>query len=187
MINQQMKLALDKIAFLPFGKLIDQWRWKVFSGEIKPENYNAAWWELREQYQGVAAPVRAHRRGFRSGREVPHSGQHAVHALLPVVHPAVPVPQGAVRGGRLQGPAARVLRLRQQGSGRRFREMLALGASQPWQDTLEKLTGTRQMDASAIIEYFAPLQAWLEEQNRARVRLVEPHERTRHMTQARRN
>ncbi len=52
-----MKEALDKIAFLPFGKLIDQWRWDVFSGKIKPENYNAAWWKLREDYQGIKAPV----------------------------------------------------------------------------------------------------------------------------------
>ena len=119
-INQQMKLALDKIAFLPFGKLIDEWRWKVFSGEVKPENYNAAWWQLREQYQGVARAGRAHRRGFRSGREVSHPGEHALHALLPLVHPAVPVPQGAVRGGRLQGPAERMLGLRQCRSRQAF-------------------------------------------------------------------
>ena len=49
--------ALDKVAFLPFGLLIDQWRWKVFSGEIKPADYNKAWWQLREHYQGVFPPV----------------------------------------------------------------------------------------------------------------------------------
>ncbi len=49
--------ALDKVAFLPFGLLVDQWRWKVFSGEIKPAEYNKTWWELRRKYQGVAPPM----------------------------------------------------------------------------------------------------------------------------------
>ena len=120
-INQQMKMALDKIAFLPFGKLIDEWRWAVFDGRVKPADYNKAWWELRQKYQGIAPPRGAQRRGFRSGREVPHPGQHLVHALFPVLHPAVPVPQGAVRRVRIQGPAARVLDLRQQGSRREVR------------------------------------------------------------------
>jgi peptidyl-dipeptidase A len=53
-------------------------------------------------------------------------------------------------------------------AGRAFEEMLALGRSKPWQDALEKLTGTRQMDASAIVEYFEPLMQWLGEQNRGR-------------------
>ena len=72
-----MRTALDKVAFLPFGLLVDQWRWKVFSGEVTPDGYNAAWWELRRKYQGVAAPVAAQRGGLRSGREVPRAGQHA--------------------------------------------------------------------------------------------------------------
>ena len=115
-INQQMKMALDKIAFLPFGKLIDEWRWGVFDGRIKPADYNKAWWELREKYQGVSAARGAQRGGLRSGREIPHPRQHALHALLPVVHPAVPVPQGAVRRIGFQGPAQRVLDLRQHRS-----------------------------------------------------------------------
>jgi peptidyl-dipeptidase A len=73
-INTQMRMALEKIAFLPFGKMIDEWRWKVFSGEIKPENYNSTWWALRRQYQGIAPPGGADRGGFRSGCEVPHPG-----------------------------------------------------------------------------------------------------------------
>ena len=160
MINQQMKMALDKIAFLPFGKLIDQWRWKVFSGEIKPENYNKAWWELREQYQGVAPPVARTEEDFDPGAKYHIPGEHAVHALLPVLHPAVPVPQGAVRRGRAS--RARCTSARCSAARRRARssaQMLALGASQPWPDTLEKLTGTREIDASPIIDYFRPLSA----------------------------
>ncbi len=143
-INQQMKLALDKIAFLPFGKLIDEWRWKVFAGEVKPENYNAAWWAAARAVPGHRRAGRAHRGGFRSGREISHSRQYAVHALLPVVHPAVPVPQGAVRGGRVSRDRcmnARCTATRRPASD--FRRNAGAGASQPWQDTLEKLTGTR--------------------------------------------
>ena len=116
LINRQMKMALEKIAFLPFGKMIDEWRWQVFSGQVTPANYNAAWWALREKYQGIRAAGRAHGSRLRSGRQVPHPGQHAVHALLPVVHPAVPVPAGALRRGRVQGAAVGVLDLRQRGS-----------------------------------------------------------------------
>ena len=56
-INAQMQLALEKIAFLPFGKLIDEWRWGVFDGSIAAQDYNAAWWQLRQKYQGISAPV----------------------------------------------------------------------------------------------------------------------------------
>ena len=75
--------ALEKIAFLPFGLVIDQWRWKVFSGEIPPEKYNETWWQLRQKYQGVAPPVDRSRGGFRSRRQIPRRGQCAVHALFP--------------------------------------------------------------------------------------------------------
>jgi peptidyl-dipeptidase A len=43
--------------------------------------------------------------------------------------------------------------------------MLSKGASQPWQKTMKELTGKEEMDGSAVLEYFAPLQAWLKEQN----------------------
>jgi len=46
--------------------------------------------------------------------------------------------------------------------------MMASGQSEPWQDALEKLTGTREMDATAIIDYFAPLMGYLKEQNAGR-------------------
>ena len=84
LINQQMKMALEKIAFLPFGRLIDQWRWKVFAGEITPANYNSSWWELRRKLPGRVRAAAAQRGRLRPGRQVPHPGQHPVHALLPV-------------------------------------------------------------------------------------------------------
>ena len=114
----QMKMALDKIAFLPFGKLIDEWRWGVFDGRIKPADYNKAWWELRAKYQGVAPPVARSEEDFDPGAKYHIPGNTPYTRYFLSLHPAVPVPQGAVRRGRVQGPAARVLDLRQQGSRR---------------------------------------------------------------------
>ena len=115
LINRQMKVAADKIAFLPFGKLVDQWRWRVFSGAIPPEKYNEAWWELRREVPGHRRARAAQRRRLRPGRQVPRAGQHAVHALLPVVRAAVPVPPRAVREGGLHRAVVRMLDLRQHG------------------------------------------------------------------------
>jgi peptidyl-dipeptidase A len=167
-INQQMKVALDKIAFLPFGKLIDEWRWKVFSGEITPENYNAAWWQLREQYQGIAPPVPRSEEDFDPGAKyhipanTPYTRYFLSYILQFQFHKALCDAAG------YEGPLHECSVYGNAEAGRRFREMLAMGQSQPWQDTLEKLTGTRTMDASAITEYFAPLLSWLEEQNEGR-------------------
>ena len=164
-INEQMKLALDRIAFLPFGKLIDEWRWQVFAGEVKPENYNAAWWRLRERYQGVAAPVPRSERDFDPGAKfhvpanVPYTRYFLSFILQFQFHQALCEAAGH------RGPLHECSIYGNKEAGRRFREMLALGRSQPWPDTLESLTGTRQMDASAITAYFAPLMAWLQEQN----------------------
>jgi peptidyl-dipeptidase A len=164
-INQQMKLALDKIAFLPFGKLIDEWRWKVFSGEIKPENYNAAWWQLREQYQGVAAPVPRTEEDFDPGAKyhIPGNTPYTRYFLSFILQ--FQFHKALCQAAGYEGPLNECSVYGNQEAGKRFQEMLALGQSQPWQDTLEKLTGTRQMDAAAITEYFAPLLAWLEKQN----------------------
>jgi peptidyl-dipeptidase A len=165
-INQQMKIALDKIAFLPFGKLIDEWRWKVFSGEITPANYNAAWWQLREQYQGIAAPVARTEEDFDPGAKyhipgnTPYTRYFLSYILQFQFHKALCEAAG------YEGPLHECSVYGNAEAGKRFREMLALGQSQPWQDTLEKLTGTRQIDASAITEYFSPLSRWLEDQNK---------------------
>ena len=119
-IGLLMNKALEKIAFLPFGLLIDQWRWKVFAGEVTPAEYNKAWWDLRLKYQGVAPPSGARRRVLRSGREVPRAGQHALHALLPGRHPSVPVPPRALARSpvaRSRSTAARSTRTRRPASG----------------------------------------------------------------------
>jgi peptidyl-dipeptidase A len=166
LINRQMKVAAEKIAFLPFGKMIDQWRWGVFSGAIQPAKYNEAWWALRRQYQGVDAPVPRSEEDFDPGAKyhIPNNTPYTRYFLSFILqfqfHKALCDAAG------WKGPLHECSIYGSAEAGRRFREMLALGASQPWQDALEKLTGTRQMDASAIIDYFQPLMGWLEEQNR---------------------
>jgi peptidyl-dipeptidase A len=166
-INQQMKLALDKIAFLPFGRLIDQWRWKVFSGEITPDHYNEAWWELRRKYQGIAPPVARTEKDFDPGAKfhipdnTPYTRYFLSYILQFQFHKALCDASG------YKGPLHECSVFGNKEAGKRYQEMLSLGASQPWPATLEKLTGKREMDASAIIEYFQPLIAWLKEQNKS--------------------
>jgi len=166
LINQQMKMALDKIAFLPFGRLIDQWRWKVFSGEITPQNYNASWWELRRKYQGIAPPVARTEEDFDPAAKyhIPANTPYTRYFLSFILqfqfHKALCDAAG------FKGPLNECSIFGSTEAGKKYGAMLAQGASQPWQDTMKQLTGTREMDASAIIEYFKPLEAWLDEQNK---------------------
>jgi peptidyl-dipeptidase A len=168
-INQQMKMALEKIAFLPFGKVIDEWRWQVFSGQVTPENYNAAWWALREKYQGVRPPVARTEADFDPGAKyhIPGNTPYTRYFLSFILqfqfHKALCEAAGH------KGPLSECSIYGSEEAGRRFGAMLAKGASQPWQDTMYELTGTRQMDASAILEYFQPLRGWLKQQNKGQV------------------
>ena len=166
LINVQMKMALQKIAFLPFGKLIDQWRWDVFAGKTKPADYNKHWWELREQYQGVASPVARSEADFDPGAKyhipgnVPYTRYFLADILQFQMHKALCDAAG------FKGKLWECSIYGSKPAGAKLQAMLAMGASKPWPDALEKLTGTRQMDASAILEYFTPLRSWLKEQNK---------------------
>ena len=160
-----LKQALDKVAFLPFGLLIDQWRWKVFSGEILPAAYNQTWWELRLRYQGVAPPVARSEADFDPGAKyhiaanVPYTRYFLATILQFQFYRALCHASG------YSGPLHRCTFYGSKEAGAKFNRMLEMGQSKPWPDELEVLTGQRQMDASAIREYFAPLQKWLDEQN----------------------
>jgi len=167
-INRQMLQALDNIAFLPFGKLIDEWRWDVFSGETTPDEYNAAWWELRERYQGIAPPVERGEEFFDPGAKyhVPANVSYTRYFLARILQ--FQFQRALCDAAGHDGPLYECSVYGSEEAGRRLQAMLEAGASEPWQDTLEKLTGTREMDASAITEYFEPLAAWLEERNEGR-------------------
>ena len=163
-----MRMALDKVAFLPFGLLIDRWRWSVFSGETPPEEYNAAWWRLREQYQGVAAPSARTEENFDPGAKyhvpgnTPYTRYFLAHILQFQLHRDLCAAIG------YEGPLHRCSIYGNEEAGRRLSEMMAMGLSRPWPDALEAATGSREMDATAILDYFAPLADWLREQNEGR-------------------
>lgn len=163
-----MHLALDKVAFLPFGLLIDQWRWQVFSGEYGPEEYNATWWALRERYQGVAPPVSRSERDFDPGAKyhVPGSVPYTRYFLADILQ--FQLHRGLCAAAGQTGPLHRCSIYGNRQAGERLGKMLAMGASRPWPEALEVATGQREMDATAILDYFAPLKAWLDEQNKGR-------------------
>ncbi len=167
-INQQMQQALDKIAFLPFGKLIDEWRWKVFSGEVPPEQYNAAWWDLRLKYQGIAPPVERSEADFDPGSKyhVPGNVSYTRYFVARILQ--FQFQRALCDAAGYEGDLAGCSVYGSKEAGAKLQAMLEPGSSVPWQDTLEKLTGTRAADASAIIEYFAPLMVYLKEQNEGR-------------------
>src|SRR6185369_12456803 len=162
-----LRQAMDKVAFLPFGLLIDQWRWKVFSGEIKPADYNKSWWELRAKYQGVVPPVARTETDFDPGAKyhvpanVPYTRYFLARilqfqfyrAMCKGVEPSLPLHRRSFYGNA--------------GAGARLNKMLEMGASRPWPEALKVLTGEERMDGGAMMEYFAPLKKWLDEQNAA--------------------
>ena len=167
-INEQMKLALDKITFLPWGKLVDQWRWRVFDGQITPDQYNAGWWKLRAAYQGLAPPLARSEDDFDAGAKyhIPANTPYTRYFLAFILQ--FQFQKALCDAAGFEGPLHQCDIYGNAEAGQRFMAMLAQGQSQPWQDTLEKLTGTRQMDASAIIEYLSPLMKYLEEQNKGK-------------------
>jgi peptidyl-dipeptidase A len=160
-----LQQALDKVAFLPFGMLIDQWRWRVFSGDITPEHYNQAWWDLRLKYQGVAPPVPRGEQDFDPGAKyhVPANYPYVSYFLARVLQ--FQFHRALCQAAGENGPLYRCSIYQSTAAGERLRRMLQMGASRPWPDALEVLTGTRKMDAGAMLDYFAPLQKWLDEQN----------------------
>jgi peptidyl-dipeptidase A len=167
-INKQLQDALAKIAFLPFGRMIDKWRWQVFSGEIPPERYTSAWWELRREYQGIHPAVARPEDAFDPGAKyhipgnTPYMRYFLAHVLQFQFHQALCEASGH------QGPLYTCSIYGSKEAGERLSKMLAMGASQPWPDALEAVAGTRKMDAGAMMAYFKPLMGWLEEQNRGR-------------------
>ncbi len=167
-INRQMQRALAGIAVLPWAKLVDEWRWGVFSGEIAPEDYNKAWWELRTRYQGIAAPVERSEADFDPGAKyhIPGNTSYTRYFLARILQ--FQFQRALCDAAGYDGPLHACSIYNNEKAGVKLQAMLAAGSSQPWQDTLEKLTGTREMDASAIIDYFEPLMGWLKEKNKNR-------------------
>lgn len=168
LVNLQMQDALEKIAFLPFGKLIDQWRWDVFSGKTAPADYNKAWWALREKYQGIKAPVERTEAEFDPGAKyhvpanVPYTRYFLARVLQFQFHKAMCQAAGHT------GPLHECSVYGNRAAGEKLEAMLRLGQSKPWPEALEAMTGSKAMDAGPLVEYFQPLMKYLEAQNQGR-------------------
>lgn len=168
LVNAQMRMALAKVAFLPFGLMIDRWRWGVFDGSIAPERYNRAWWELKAKYQGVAPAAARGEEFFDPGAKyhVPGNTPYTRYFLSHILQ--FQFYKGLCAAAGHEGPLYDCTFYGDERAGARFQAMLEKGASQPWQRTLEELTGDGRMQADALLEYFAPLQDWLQARNQGR-------------------
>ena len=167
-IDYLLQQALEKVAFLPFGLLVDKWRWEVFSGQVKPADYNSAWWELRRKYQGVAPPVERTEADFDPGAKyhIPSNTPYARYFLARILQ--FQFHRALCKKAGITGPLHRCSIYGNKVAGERLNQMLSMGQSRPWQEALEALTGQKQMDATALADYFAPLKTWLDEQNKAK-------------------
>jgi peptidyl-dipeptidase A len=167
LINDQLKDALGKVAFLPFGLVVDRWRWDVFAGKTDPAHYNAAWWELRRKYQGLAPPTSRSEEDFDPGAKyhVPSNTPYSRYFVARILQFQFHRAMCQIAGHK--GPLHTCSIYGNKEAGAKLRAMLEMGASKPWPDALAALTGQRTLDATALLDYFAPLRAWLQEQNKS--------------------
>ncbi len=163
-----MTEALEGVAFLPFGLLMDKWRWQVFSGELTPETYNEGWWALRTEYQGIRPPTERGGEYFDPGGKyhIPGNVSYERYFLARVLQ--FQFHKSACDLSGWEGPLHRCSVYGSKAVGARFNAMLELGASEPWPEALAAFTGSREMDGTAMVEYFAPLMEWLQAQNAER-------------------
>lgn len=165
-----LRQAMDKVAFLPFGLLVDKWRWGVFSGEIKPAQYNDAWHDLKLEYQGITPPEERSSDAFDPGAKyhIPGNTPYARYFLARILQ--FQFYKAACDQAGWTGPLHRCSFYGNKEVGSKLNAMLELGASKPWPDALEEFTGSREMSGDAMIEYFKPLQDWLVEQNKGKTK-----------------
>ncbi|MFD1951755.1 M2 family metallopeptidase [Sphingomonas arantia] len=167
-IGLLLRQAMDKVAFLPFGLMMDKWRWGVFSGAIPTSGYQKGWDDLRLQYQGIKPPVARDETRFDPGAKyhIPASTPYARYFLARILQ--FQFYKAACDQAGWKGPLHRCSFYDNKQVGARLNTMLTMGASKPWPDALQAFTGTRQMSGKALVEYFAPLKAWLDQQNKGK-------------------
>ncbi|MGN6689691.1 MAG: M2 family metallopeptidase [Sphingopyxis sp.] len=165
-IGLLLRQAMDKVAFLPFGLLVDRWRWGVFDGSIKPADYNKAWTDLRKEYQGITPPVERPANAFDAGAKfhIPGNTPYTRYFLARVLQ--FQFYQAACKQAGWKGPLHRCSFYGNKQVGAKLNAMLEMGASKPWPDALQVFTGSREMSGKAMADYFAPLKKWLDEQNK---------------------
>ncbi|MFM9852011.1 MAG: M2 family metallopeptidase [Sphingomonadaceae bacterium] len=163
-----LRQAMDKVAFLPFGLLIDKWRWGVFSGAIPKSAYNKGWTDLRLQYQGIIPPVARSEADFDPGAKyhIPGNTPYTRYFLARILQ--FQFYKAACDIAKWKGPLHRCSFYGNKEVGARLNAMLAMGASKPWPDALQAFTGKREIDGTAMIAYFKPLMTWLQAQNKGK-------------------
>ncbi|XP_015360274.1 angiotensin-converting enzyme isoform X1 [Marmota marmota marmota] len=164
-INYLLKMALEKIAFLPFGYLVDQWRWGVFSGRTPPSRYNFDWWYLRTKYQGICPPVVRNETHFDAGAKfhVPNVTPYIRYFVSFILQ--FQFHQALCKEAGHQGPLHQCDIYQSTKAGAKLRSLLQAGSSRPWQTVLEDLVGSAALDAQPLLNYFQPVIQWLQEQN----------------------
>jgi len=165
-IGLLLRQAMDKVAFLPFGLLVDKWRWGVFSGQIPANGYEKGWTDLRLQYQGIIPPGGPRdETKFDPGAKfhVPGNTPYTRYFLARLLQ--FQFYQAACKQAGWKGPLHRCSFYNNKAVGEKLNAMLAMGKSKPWPEALQAFTGTRELSGKAMIAYFAPLQAWLKKQN----------------------
>ena len=160
-----LNVALKKVAFLPFALTVDGWRWDVLSGKTAPEDYNDAWWAKRLELQGIVPPGERPADAFDPGAKyhIPGNTPYLRYFLSYVMQ--FQFHKAACEQAGWEGPLHRCSIYNNKEVGERFNAMMEMGASKPWPDALESFTGTREMDGSAIVEYFDPLMVYLKQEN----------------------
>ncbi|MGI8944112.1 MAG: M2 family metallopeptidase [Qipengyuania sp.] len=167
-IGLLLRQAMDKVAFLPFGLLVDRWRWGVFDGSITPAEYNTEWHNLKREYQGITPPVPRPADAFDPGAKyhIPGNVSYTRYFLARLLQ--FQFYRAACDEAGWTGPLHRCSFYGNEEVGEKLNAMLEMGGSKPWPDALEAFTGERQMSGKAMMEYFAPLKAWLDEQNKGK-------------------
>lgn len=163
-INTLMSMALEKIAFLPFGLLIDKWRWDVFAGTIKEADWNKHWWELREKYQLIKSPVEHKDPDFfdpgakyHVAADSQYISYFVSHILQFQFYRSLCIAAKQYDPVTKSPPLHKCDFYQSEEAGKLLTEALSLGKSKPWPEVLKKFTGTDELDACALLEYFNPL------------------------------
>ncbi|MCZ8017879.1 M2 family metallopeptidase [Novosphingobium sp.] len=161
-----LRQAMDKVAFLPFGLLVDRFRWQVFSGAVKPEGYQQAWTDMRLKYQGIVPPSPRGADAFDAGAKyhIPAVVPYTRYFLARILQ--FQFYEAACKQAGWKGPLHRCSFYGNKEVGKNLNAMLEMGASKPWPDALEAFTGSREMSGKAMMAYFAPLKKWLDQQNK---------------------
>ena len=167
-IGLLMKQALDGVVVVPWALMLDKWRSGVFNGEIDETNLNSSWWRLREYYQGISTSTERSEEYFDPGAKyhipgnTPYTRYYLARIMQYQFHEALCNEiefDGLLHECSIYGSKK---------AGDKIISTMAMGESLPWQDAFENLTGTRQLSGKSILNYYAPLKDWLDEQNKNR-------------------